>query len=452
MKRTLSFSHIRLMLLAAFTVAVLSPSMLYSQSGEPADEKAQVADADTDTDDEANAKEEAEQEEEQEVKTLTIGSVAPPLDIENWIHDGDGQFAHVTDFKPNKVYVVEFWATWCPPCISAMPHVVEMQKTYANRGVQIISVSDEPTSTIDRFLKRDVPGMKVPNENDEDDGEAEADDDEEDEEGDDDDEEAMRAVTFDELTSSYCLTSDPDGSTSNDYMRAAGRNGIPCAFIVGKDSHIDWIGHPMSMEEVLEQVVNDSWDRDAFGKEFIEQQKADLVSRDVAMAMRAGDNDKALRIADKFLATSSGGSAVNQMRMAKLQILSSDPSYSEPLQAFVSSLLDDESLNAQTANMIGWTLYRQATEKGFDDATLLRRALERNQDNLRTAGPTKPYILDTVAHLQHALGETEAAIATQKEAVELADSRTKARLQRFLDELTAEPEDDAEKDDDKSDE
>ncbi len=42
-------------------------------------------------------------------------------------------------------------------------------------------------------------------------------------------------------------------------MEAAGQNGIPCAFIVGKDQKIEWIGHPMQMDAVLEQVVSDSW-------------------------------------------------------------------------------------------------------------------------------------------------------------------------------------------------
>src|SRR5690606_28230357 len=74
--------------------------------------------------------------------------------------------------------------------------------------------------------------------------------------------------TYRDLTSAYCLTTDPDQSSSEDYMRAAGQNGIPTSFIVGKDSKIEWIGHPMAIEETLKAVVTDSWDRETFAAEF----------------------------------------------------------------------------------------------------------------------------------------------------------------------------------------
>lgn len=44
---------------------------------------------------------------------LTIGSKAPPIDIAHWIQTREGAFKPVTEFVPGKVYVIEFWATWC---------------------------------------------------------------------------------------------------------------------------------------------------------------------------------------------------------------------------------------------------------------------------------------------------------------------------------------------------
>ena len=58
---------------------------------------------------------------------LTIGSDAPAIDVEHWVQDGKGKFKPVTEFAKGKVYVVEFWATWCGPCIMSMPHLVELQ-------------------------------------------------------------------------------------------------------------------------------------------------------------------------------------------------------------------------------------------------------------------------------------------------------------------------------------
>jgi thiol-disulfide isomerase/thioredoxin len=170
---------------------------------------------------------------------LTVGSDAPPLNIEHWVQDGNGKFKAVTKFAAGKVYVVEFWATWCPPCVASMPHLAELQANYATKGVQVVSISDEDLSTVERFLARTVPPAK--------DAEPEA-----------------KKQTYRELTSAYCLTTDPDGSSSTDYMQAAGIGGIPTAFIVGKDSKIEWIGHPMEIDQPLAAVVDDKWDRAAY--------------------------------------------------------------------------------------------------------------------------------------------------------------------------------------------
>ena len=60
---------------------------------------------------------------------LQIGDAAPELKVEKWVK-GDP----VTTFEKGKVYVVEFWATWCPPCIKSIPHLTELQKQYKEKG------------------------------------------------------------------------------------------------------------------------------------------------------------------------------------------------------------------------------------------------------------------------------------------------------------------------------
>ncbi len=164
---------------------------------------------------------------------LTVGSKAPSIDIEHWLSTGNGKFEPVKEFEPGKVYVLEFWATWCGPCVASMPHIAELQEKYADKGVQVISVSDEDLETVQGFLEKEVPGEDK---------------------------------KFGELTSVYCLTTDPDGSTHKDFFEAAGQDGIPTAFIIGKDQKIEWIGHPMEMEEVLAKVIEGSWDREAFAQ------------------------------------------------------------------------------------------------------------------------------------------------------------------------------------------
>ncbi len=69
-------------------------------------------------------------------------------------------------------------------------------------------------------------------------------------------------------------------------MTASGQNGIPTCFIVGKSGQIEWIGHPMSMDEPLTSVVEDKWDREAFATEFKKSQERDLLMTNIMGKMR----------------------------------------------------------------------------------------------------------------------------------------------------------------------
>ena len=144
---------------------------------------------------------------------LTIGSEAPALDVEHWVQNGNGKFEPVTKFAPGKVYVVEFWATWCGPCVQSMPHLAALQTEYADKGVQIVSISDEDLDTVQEFLDREIRGAAEPP------GEEDGED--------------TEKQTYRNLTSAYCLTTDPDQSSYQDYMQAAAQAGIPTASIVG---------------------------------------------------------------------------------------------------------------------------------------------------------------------------------------------------------------------------
>src|SRR5690349_1288193 len=75
--------------------------------------------------------------------TLNIGDKAPTLEISEWVSLGKERFKPVKTFQPGKVYVVEFWATWCGPCIAMMPHIASMQEKYIDQGLQIVSVTDD---------------------------------------------------------------------------------------------------------------------------------------------------------------------------------------------------------------------------------------------------------------------------------------------------------------------
>src|SRR5713101_3891226 len=65
--------------------------------------------------------------------TLKVGDPAPKLQNGKWI-----QGEPVTAFKEGKAYLVEFWATWCPPCRASIPHLNEIHNKYKDQGLVII--------------------------------------------------------------------------------------------------------------------------------------------------------------------------------------------------------------------------------------------------------------------------------------------------------------------------
>jgi len=64
------------------------------------------------------------------------GQTAPALSVTNWINSKPLTLANLK----GKIVVIDFWATWCGPCLASVPHSNELQKKYADKGVVIIAV------------------------------------------------------------------------------------------------------------------------------------------------------------------------------------------------------------------------------------------------------------------------------------------------------------------------
>jgi thiol-disulfide isomerase/thioredoxin len=148
--------------------------------------------------------------------SLKVGDPAPALKASRWL-----QGEEVKNFEPGKVYVVEFWAAWCGPCIAFMPDLAELQVQYKDQGVTIIG-----------FTARDVLGVP--------------------------DNTEARAAGFVKKRGpklKYTFAYADDSAASDAWMKAAGRTAIPCSFVVDKTGRIAYIGNPMYLGAVLPRVV-----------------------------------------------------------------------------------------------------------------------------------------------------------------------------------------------------
>ena len=394
---------------------------------------------------------------EEETKTLTIGSKAPAIDVEHWVSDGHGKFKPVTEFEAGKVYVVEFWATWCGPCISSMPHLAETQAKYAEKGVQIISISDEDLETVEGFLEKPVRAAKG--------------------------EDPEVGKTYGELTSAYCLTTDPDGSVQTDYMRAAGQNGIPTCFIVGKDAHVEWVGHPMSMDKALAAIVDGSWDRDAFLVTFRKKQERDILMTRISGKMRKGDKEGAMEILADAKKDAEGDTeslkALAQLEfqirassaMAKVQAgeieeglaeleeiaATAEPAQKSQLQSIrlrlqlqaekfddaaklISDIANDKNTAPEFINQMAWQIHELYVKNDKLPPVIIDAAAAAAQIAVDKQ-PKNGMILDTLAHLLHHQGKLDEAIEWQTKAVENsgeASDEIKEGIESYLNELTKE--------------
>jgi thiol-disulfide isomerase/thioredoxin len=315
---------------------------------------------------------------------LTIGDRAPAFAIEHWLR-GDA----IAAFKPDHVYVLEFWATWCGPCRQSMPHLSDLQEKYKDYDVTILGLSDEKLEVARDFLAKDEWRQKA----------------------------------------RYTLATDPDRSAYTDYFLCAGGTGIPTAFILGKDGLIEWIGHPMDMDAPLDAVVKGTWDRAAFKAGWdpanATARANNLPRIKISRARAAGDWATVIKMLEEQIAARPTDTA---LKFERFRILLTDLDKPREAYAYGHELVQAHGKDAGFLNRLAWFIVQDPSVKQRDLDLALKAAIaatKRKDDK-------DPAILDTLARVQFDMGDMQAAIATQRKAIALAEAEIAEELKATL--------------------
>jgi thiol-disulfide isomerase/thioredoxin len=143
--------------------------------------------------------------------TLTMGDPAPRLTVSNWVKG-----PQIGKFMPGQIYIVEFWATWCGPCLQAIPHLNELKKQYGDKITVIgVASSERGDSTAEKlqgvaeFVERGNPPME------------------------------------------YSVAFDDSPSMNTDWLEASEARGIPTTYVIDARGRVAFIGHPMELDEEI---------------------------------------------------------------------------------------------------------------------------------------------------------------------------------------------------------
>ena len=143
--------------------------------------------------------------------TLKVGDPAPKLQTGEWV-----QGKQMKEFQKGNAYIIEFWATWCGPCRTSIPHLNGIHKRFKDQGLTVIGQNcwEWDDSLVLPFVKK----------------------------------------MGDKMT--YCVALDDKpvhekGRMAETWMVAAGCQSIPSAFVVDTKGIVVWIGHPLQLKKTM---------------------------------------------------------------------------------------------------------------------------------------------------------------------------------------------------------
>ena len=324
---------------------------------------------------------------------LMVGDPAPALSVSRWLKGSP-----VARFEPGQVYVVEFWATWCGPCVRGIPHLTELQERFAGK-VQVIGVDvwEPETAKVEPFVKEMGARMEY-------------------------------SVAMDDAPAppadcdNATKWSSENGKTSLAWLHASGwhKEGIPVAFIVDAQGRVAWIGGPQQLDESVASVVAGRWDlareTQTYRHHAAKRVQALPIQERLNAAQRKRDFQGVVGCIDELLALDPEQYAYyagGKFQTLLLDLKEHDEAYAFAREALTGVAKDSFSALGQIAYVIVF----MSGDVVAEELAVARAAATRA--NELTKGE-RPGILDTLARVHFLSDEIEQALELQKKAVALA--------------------------------
>jgi len=315
------------------------------------------------------------------------GVAAPALKVARWMKG-----TPLKSFEKGKVYVVEFWATWCGPCKQSIPHLTELAKKYKGKATFTGVSVYEKSQGLGDFKNY---GDKV---------------------------EAFVKEWGDKMNYNVCWSGD-EAPMEKNWMEAAGQGGIPTAFVVDQTGTIAWIGHPMmGLDEVVGQVINGTFDAKAEAdkqqKARDEQAKAIAPINSFMTPLRSGKYDEALAAMDKAFADNPKLEMnYGATKFSALGISGGD--YASYGRKLADGIYKDQPM---MLNTIAWAIVDDKSKFKSPDIKLAVELGEKCVAATKEGDAMMAFNLDTLAYAYFKDGQLEKAITLQEKALKSADA------------------------------
>ncbi len=307
--------------------------------------------------------------------TLVPGGEVKPdaLAKGEWI-----QGAPLTAWEPGKVYMLECWATWCGPCVKAIPHVNELHKKFSEKGLRVIGVNvwEDGKDKVANFVKGKGDGMSYP-------------------------------VVYTGKGSDF----------ENEWLKAAGVRGIPDAFLV-RDGKLLLKTHPSRINDELILAALEG------GEALTKIQESMSKGDEQSAALSAVVREFSMAAGKKDL-------PAMEAAYAKVKDLDKSGRFASTFELEIALVKNDwdsvgKSLEKDDVNPMSVMRVARAAS-GNEDAPLPLVEKVTAKFVALTQGKAGPMELQLISRLQWKLGKKEDALASARSALEKAKEAKAAR-------------------------